>query len=359
MADPQERSTPGLMADLLDQVTQLLRKEVQLFRAEMNDKATQAVVAAGSILAAAVIAITALNVLAGALVVALANAGIPGPWSAVIVGVGPGDRRFRDGEEGHRQPQGREPGTGADNPRRGSGRLDGEGENLMAEFSTNPGDRSVTELEREVDRERERVSATIDELQARASVGSLVDQLVKAVGENGGEVSRNLGRSLRDNPLAALLTGVGLAWLMAGSGRPRDEAEIGTTRTATTCATGGIAFQRRRCPARPPTEAALREHGRAQSIPNPGQDEEGGLRERVADVAGRVGEGVSEAVGGVRERASGRPAPAPASRPRLGDTCGTAMIPSAAPAAPCATCRTPRVAARPGRATTCARGSTP
>ena len=93
----------------------------------------------------------------------------------------------------------------------------------MAEFSTNPGDRSVTELEREVDRERERVSATIDELQARASVGSLVDQLVKAVGENGGEVSRNLGRSLRDNPLAALLTGVGLAWLMAGSGRPRDE----------------------------------------------------------------------------------------------------------------------------------------
>ena len=93
----------------------------------------------------------------------------------------------------------------------------------MAEFSTNPGDRSVTELEREVDRERERVSATIDELQSRASVGSLVDQLVKAVGENGGEVSRNLGRSLRDNPLAALLTGVGLAWLMAGSGRPRDE----------------------------------------------------------------------------------------------------------------------------------------
>ena len=93
----------------------------------------------------------------------------------------------------------------------------------MAEFHTNPGDRSVTELEREVDRERERVSATIDELQSRASVGSLVDQVVKAVGENGGEVSRNLGKSLRDNPLAALLTGVGLAWLMAGSGKPREQ----------------------------------------------------------------------------------------------------------------------------------------
>ena len=78
MADPQERSTPGLMADLLEQVTQLIRKEVQLFRAEMSDKATQAMVAAGSILAAAVIAITALNVLAAALVAALAKAASPG-----------------------------------------------------------------------------------------------------------------------------------------------------------------------------------------------------------------------------------------------------------------------------------------
>jgi hypothetical protein len=88
MADPQERSTPALMADLLDQVTQLLRKEVQLFRAEMSDKTAQAMVAAGSIVAAAVVAITALNVLAAALVAALTNAGIPGPWAAVIVGVG-------------------------------------------------------------------------------------------------------------------------------------------------------------------------------------------------------------------------------------------------------------------------------
>ena len=36
MADPQDRSTPALMADLLDQVTQLVRKAVQLFRAEVD-----------------------------------------------------------------------------------------------------------------------------------------------------------------------------------------------------------------------------------------------------------------------------------------------------------------------------------
>jgi putative superfamily III holin-X len=88
MLEPQDRSIPGLMGDLLEQVTDLVRKEIQLFRAEMSDKATQAMVAAGSVLAAAVIALTALNVLAAALVAALAKAGIPGAWSAVIVGAG-------------------------------------------------------------------------------------------------------------------------------------------------------------------------------------------------------------------------------------------------------------------------------
>ena len=88
MLEPQDRSIPALMGDLLEQVTDLVRKEIQLFRAEMSDKATQAMVAAGSVLAAAVIALTALNVLAAALVPALAKAGIPGAWSAVLVGAG-------------------------------------------------------------------------------------------------------------------------------------------------------------------------------------------------------------------------------------------------------------------------------
>ena len=228
----------------------------------------------------------------------------------------------------------------------------------MAEFSTNPGDRSVTELEREVDRERERVSATIDELQARASVGSLVDQLVKAVGENGGEVSRNLGRSLRDNPLAALLTGVGLAWLMAGSGRPRDEAEDWDDPDS-----DDLRYGRDRLSEAPMPSASSYESSAEGSWPSSeyadpyAEPEEGGLRERVADVAGRVGEGVS---GRCRRCA----------RARLGDVAAAAR--SAAdcdsgrrhadprgPAAPSAIGPAPRVGARPGRATTCAMASTP
>ena len=172
----------------------------------------------------------------------------------------------------------------------------------MAEFNTNPGDRSVTELEREVDRERERVSATIDELQSRASMGNIVDQLVKAVGENGGDISRNVGRSLRENPMAALLTGVGLAWLMAGSSRRHGKG-------------WWLGFGRPALPSRHrPGFADFRRFGRSDrrrrvgtvwraltEAPAPSGE---GLGQRAAEAAGRIGEGVSETVAGLKDRAA-------------------------------------------------------
>lgn len=191
----------------------------------------------------------------------------------------------------------------------------------MAEFNTNGGDRSASELEREVDRERERVSATIDELQSRASVGSLVDQLVKAIGDNGGEVSRNLGRSLRDNPLAALLTGVGVAWLMAGSGQPRHEGGDGEAADREYLRHGRDRLAE---PSKPSASAYGSSTDQSWLQPEYlGRDDalgEGGLRERVANVAGRVGEGVSEAVGSARERTSELSHAAGAGLHRAGDT---------------------------------------
>ena len=223
----------------------------------------------------------------------------------------------------------------------------------MAEFSTNPGDRSVTELEREVDRERERVSATIDELQARASVGSLVDQLVKAVGENGGEVSRNLGRSLRDNPLAALLTGVGLAWLMAGSGRPRDEAQDWEDPDSDDLRYGRDRLSEPPMPGASAYGSSAEGRGRDQSIPIPMMH-----RRRAACASAlptlpaglaRGSPTLSKVCASAPRRCRMRRAPA---------SIGPAT-PSARPAALSAIAPAPRVGARPGRATTCAMASTP
>jgi hypothetical protein len=88
MNDIGERSAPALVGDLIGNVSELFRKEIQLLRAELNEKSTQAMVAIGSIAAGLVVALTALNVLAAALVVALERAGIPATWSALIVGGG-------------------------------------------------------------------------------------------------------------------------------------------------------------------------------------------------------------------------------------------------------------------------------
>jgi hypothetical protein len=170
----------------------------------------------------------------------------------------------------------------------------------MAEFRTDPGDRNISALEREVDHERERVSSTIDELQSRASMGNIVDQLVKAVGENGGEVSHNLGRSLRDNPLAALMTGVGLAWLMAGSGGASGKAAADWNPEDPQYRAG-----------RDPDWRTFGVSGSATdggSMAGPGRPHEGaasseGLGQRAASFASKIGEGATETVGDLKGRA--------------------------------------------------------
>lgn len=88
MNEMGERSAPALVGDLVAHVTELFRKELQLLRAELSEKGNQAIAALGSIAAGLVVTLTALNVLAAALVVALESAGIGAGWSALIVGGG-------------------------------------------------------------------------------------------------------------------------------------------------------------------------------------------------------------------------------------------------------------------------------
>lgn len=87
MTDPEKQSTGGMLSDALNHVSSLVRKEVDLARAEMSENLNRAGVAIGMIVAAVVIALTSLNVLSAALVTALTEAGIDAGWSALIVGV--------------------------------------------------------------------------------------------------------------------------------------------------------------------------------------------------------------------------------------------------------------------------------
>ncbi len=81
------KSTSGMVGDALTHVSGLVRKEVDLARAEIHENMSRAVVALGMIIAAAVIALTSLNVLAAALISGLADAGLEAGWAALLVGV--------------------------------------------------------------------------------------------------------------------------------------------------------------------------------------------------------------------------------------------------------------------------------
>ncbi len=80
------KSAGGLLSDAMNNVSSLVRNEVDLARAEISENISKAGVAVGLIAGAAIIALVALNVLAAALVAALTEAGIEAGWAALIIG---------------------------------------------------------------------------------------------------------------------------------------------------------------------------------------------------------------------------------------------------------------------------------
>lgn len=82
----RKRSATGLLGDALTHISNLVRFEVDLARAEVSENLKTAGVAIGLLVGAVVLALTALNVLAAALVAALAEAGLGAGWAALIVG---------------------------------------------------------------------------------------------------------------------------------------------------------------------------------------------------------------------------------------------------------------------------------
>ena len=83
-------STGSLLSDAMTHVSSLVRGEVDLARAEIDQNLRRAGTAIGLLVAAVVISLTALNVLAAAVVSGLAEAGIPAGRAAPIVGAGLG-----------------------------------------------------------------------------------------------------------------------------------------------------------------------------------------------------------------------------------------------------------------------------
>jgi ABC-type uncharacterized transport system permease subunit len=84
---PTNKSAAGLLSDAIAHMSSLVRKEVDLARAEISENVSRAGVAVGLLAGALVLALTALNVLAAALVAGLAETDLGPGWSALIVGL--------------------------------------------------------------------------------------------------------------------------------------------------------------------------------------------------------------------------------------------------------------------------------
>jgi uncharacterized protein YjbJ (UPF0337 family) len=83
--------------------------------------------------------------------------------------------------------------------------------------TTDPGDRSAAEIERDVERSRARLVGTAEELRNRVSPGQLAEQAMDWLrGSGGNEFLGNLGATLRDRPVPVLLVATGIAWLAMG-----------------------------------------------------------------------------------------------------------------------------------------------
>ena len=131
--------------------------------------------------------------------------------------------------------------------------------------------KSPDTLEREIDETRADLGETVDALARKFSPGELLDRSLNVVKEHGGDLAVNLRDAVKQNPLALLLTGVGLAWLMSSSSHDPSERWTGET-------SGSLSHARQRL---------------------------SGTGEQLKGTVAETGEQLKGAVAGARERISG------------------------------------------------------
>ena len=74
-------------------------------------------------------------------------------------------------------------------------------------------------LEREIDHTRARMNQTLGALERKLTPGQIVDEAMALFREHGGDFAANLGSSIKENPVPAMLAAVGIGWLMFGPKR--------------------------------------------------------------------------------------------------------------------------------------------
>jgi hypothetical protein len=86
--------------------------------------------------------------------------------------------------------------------------------------------RSPSEIERDIEYDRSRLTENLEALQDRFSVDGVLGELGEQFRTYGADIGQTISRTVRDNPAAVAMTGIGLAWLVFG-GKSGDDRRSG------------------------------------------------------------------------------------------------------------------------------------
>jgi ElaB/YqjD/DUF883 family membrane-anchored ribosome-binding protein len=94
--------------------------------------------------------------------------------------------------------------------------------------ATTSNERRASELEREGEEIRASLDRTLDEIQQRFSSGELLDRSMEFLRNNGLDLLREAGETVRRNPVPVVLTAAGLVWLTASVASSRSTGRSGS-----------------------------------------------------------------------------------------------------------------------------------
>ena len=201
-----------MFSDVLNQVTNLFRTEVKLAKTEISEKINHALMAAGFIVAGAVLLIGGLYLFLQWLVMLLVALGLAPLWATLIVAVVAGrsaSSSYARGSATSLRPSSRRTGRCIPSRRTPPSRRSKSDDN-----ATTPSSRDV---EREADQKRAELSSTLEQLRDKLTPGQIVDDMLAGSSVHASKFLSNLGTTVRDHPVPALLIGAGLAMMMTGT----------------------------------------------------------------------------------------------------------------------------------------------
>lgn len=168
-------------------------------------------------------------------------------------------------------------------------------------------DDTVEELEQRAEHARARVDDTISEIKEASSTDQIVEQVVSALSGGPGDFLRNLGRTVKDNPVPTALLAISAVWLASSTQSEGDDDEFDSEEDA-----DSAQFARTRptgaYPPSPPlgssvdTASAFRASSPDASVADEGKGDGDGVIKKVTEKA----EELKSEVSSLRDRAAQR-----------------------------------------------------